>query len=56
MSVLGVDLRASAKKPSSIAILDPTSHLSELGGFHENSELIELAKDLQPDLVAIGAP
>ncbi len=56
MSVLGVDLRASRKKPSSIAILDPQSHLTELGSFYEDDELIKLVDDLQPDLVAIGAP
>ena len=56
MSVLGVDLRASRKKPSSIAILDPQSHLSELGSFYEDRELIELVDDISPNLVAIGAP
>ena len=56
MSVLGVDLRASRKKPSSIAILDPQSHLTELSSFYEDDELIKLAHDIQPDLVAIGAP
>ena len=56
MSVLGIDLRASRKKPSSIAILDPQSHLTELGSFYEDDELIKLVDDLQPDLVAIGAP
>ena len=56
MSVLGVDLRASRKKPSSIAILDPQSHLTELSSFYEDDELIKLVHDIQPDLVAIGAP
>ena len=56
MSVLGVELRASRKKPSSIAILDPQSHLTELSSFYEDDELIKLVHDIQPDLVAIGAP
>ena len=56
MSVLGVDLRASSKKPSSFAVLDTQSHLTELSSFYEDSELIKLVDDLQPDLVAIGAP
>ena len=56
MSVLGVDLRASSKKPSSFAVLDTQSHLTELSSFYEDSELIKLVNDLQPDLVAIGAP
>ena len=56
MSVLGIDLRASRKKPSSIAILDYHSHLCELASFYEDNELIKLVDDLRPDLVAIGAP
>ena len=56
MSVLGVDLRASRKKPSSVAILDSHSHLTELGSFYEDIELMKLVDDLRPDLVSIGAP
>lgn len=56
MSVLGVDLRASRKKPSSIAILDTESHLSELDSFYEDTELFKLVDDVRPDVVAIGAP
>ena len=56
MSVLGVDLRASRKKSSSVAILDSKSHLTELGGFYVDIELMKLVDDLRPDLVAIGAP
>ena len=56
MSVLGVDLRASKKKPSSIAILDSESHLTQLGSFLEDDELIKLAQEVQPKVVAIGAP
>ena len=56
MSVLGVDLRASSKKPSSIAVLDTQSHLTELSSFYEDSELTKLVDELQPELVAIGAP
>ena len=56
MSVLGVDLRASRKKPSAVAILDSESHLTELCSFHEDNELIELAAKVQPYCIAIGAP
>ena len=56
MAVLGVDLRASRKKPSSVAILDSHSHLTELGSFYEDIELMKLVDDLRPGLVAIGAP
>ena len=56
MAVLGVDLRASNKKPSSIAILDSESHLAQLGSFLEDEELIKLVNDVKPSLVSIGAP
>ena len=56
MSVLGVDLRASKKKPSSIAILDQQSHLSQLGSFLEDDDLVKLVNEVQPNIVAIGAP
>ena len=50
MAVLGVDLRASRKKPSSIAILDSQSHLTELASFFEDSELIRLVNDINPNI------
>ncbi|HAA96128.1 MAG TPA: hypothetical protein DCE26_10645 [Dehalococcoidia bacterium] len=56
MSVLGVDLRASNKKPSAAAILDSDSRLTWLGSFHEDIELAKMVKQERPDLVAIGAP
>ena len=56
MSVLGIDLRASHKKPSSVAILDPQAHLSELTHFYEDHELTELVDRVRPGLIAIGAP
>jgi len=56
MSILGIDLRASKKKPSSVAILDSDSHLTQLGSCYEDSELTDLVDQVQPDLIAIGAP
>jgi predicted nuclease with RNAse H fold len=56
MSALGIDLRASSKNPSAIAILDSQSNLVDLGSFHEDDELTQLAAKIQPDLIAIGAP
>ena len=56
MAVLGVDLRASLKKRSSIAVLDSQSHLTELSSFFEDNELIKVVNDINPDVVAIGAP
>ena len=56
MSVLGIDLRASSKKPSAVAILDSGSHLTALGSCYEDGELTELVGKVRPDLIAIGAP
>lgn len=56
MSILGIDLRASHKKPSAVAILDSESHLTELGSCYEDSELTDLVRQVGPDLIAIGAP
>ncbi len=56
MAVLGIDLRASLKKPSAVAILDSQSHLSELRSCYLDSELTDLVEEVQPDIIAIGAP
>ena len=53
MAVLGIDLRASRKKPSSIAILDSQSHLTELASFFEDNELIKVVNDINPDVVCL---
>ena len=56
MSILGIDLRASNKKPSSVAILDSESHLTRLGSCYDDSELTDLVDNVRPDVIAIGAP
>lgn len=56
MSVLGIDLRASHKKPSAVAIVDSQSHLTELESFREDCEFTDLMGKVRPDLIAIGAP
>ena len=56
MSVLGIDLRASLKKPSAVAILDSMSHLMELRSCYADNELIDLVDVVRPDIIAIGAP
>ncbi len=56
MAVLGIDLRASLKKPSAVAILDSQYHLTELRSCYSDSELTDLVKEVQPDIIAIGAP
>ena len=44
MSVLGVDLRASNKKPSPVAVLDPDFQLTQLVSFYEDIELAALGE------------
>ena len=56
MSILGIGLRASNKKPSSVAVLDADSRLTSLGCFYGDIELTRLVKQLRPGLVAIGSP
>jgi predicted nuclease with RNAse H fold len=56
MSILGIHLRASCKKPSGVAILDSRRHLTELKSCYEDSELTDLVGTVRPDLIAIGAP
>lgn len=56
MSVLGIDLSASSKKPSFHALLDGNSRLSHLGKFSSYDELLELLEIHNPSLIAIDAP
>ena len=56
MPILGIDLRASRKKPSAVAILDSKSHLTGLRSCYEDSDLTDLVREVRPDLIAIGAP
>ncbi len=56
MVVLGVDLRASPKRPSTVVALDEQSSVSFLSAFNEDEELAEIAQSQQPELIAIGAP
>ena len=56
MLVLGVDLRASMRRPSSVVALDSRPSVALLDSFGSNNELLELAGTVRPDLIAIGAP
>ena len=56
MSVLGIDLSASSKKPSFHALLDGNSKLTHLGKFSEYDELLGFLEVHKPSLIAIDAP
>ena len=54
--VLGVDLRASPKRPSTVVALNDHSSLSYVGSFLGDEELAQVAQALKPQLISIGAP
>ncbi len=56
MSVLGIDLSASQKRASALALLDGQTTLHELGSFSTSDELFEYLDVHKPSLVAIDAP
>ena len=56
MSVLGIDLSASSKKPSTYLVLDEEGAVGGLGSFKATEELLAILEQLGPSLVAIGAP
>jgi len=56
MVVLGVGLRASSKRPSTVVALDQDSSILRMESFGEDDELAELAQEQKPELISIGAP
>ena len=56
MLVLGVDLRASHKRPSVIVGLESGPNVTRLGHFDTDAEFIQIASMVRPDVIAIGAP
>ena len=54
--ILGVDLRASPKRASTVAALGDKSEVAFMNAFAEDAELAQIAQSHQPDLIAIGAP
>ncbi len=56
MVVLGVDLRASSKRASTVVALDQQSAVAFMDSFSEDDELAQIAMTHQPQLIAIGAP
>ena len=56
MVVLGIGLRASSKRLSTLVELDGDSSIVRMETFGEDDELIEIAQDQKPELISIGAP
>ena len=54
--ILGVDLRASAKKRSTVVALDGDSNVLFFSNFDTDTQMQEMAQSCQPDLIAFGAP
>lgn len=56
MVILGVDLRASAKRSSTVVALDGDSNVIFFDSFDHDPELHTMVESCSPDLIAIGAP
>ena len=56
MVILGVDLRASSSRPSTVVALDYQSTIGFMNSFGDDDELAEMAMSYQPELITIGAP
>ena len=56
MVILGVDLRASSKRPSTVVALDSDSKVVFFKVFNTDVELHEMVGSCNPELIAIGAP
>ena len=56
MTVLGVDLSASPKRPSYYALLDGGAQIEKLDHFRTSDELISFLEIHKPSIVAIDAP
>ena len=56
MVMVGVDLRASAKRPSPVVVLDDNAQTLFFGAIGPDAELLDLVDAHRPQLIAIGAP
>ncbi len=56
MVILGVDLRASANRTSTVVALDCQSRVAFLDKFCDDDEFVQMAQTHQPKLITIGAP
>ena len=56
MLVLGVNLRASPKHPSVVVGLDCRSQVVLADSFSDDEELVGIAQEYKPRLIAVGSP
>ena len=56
MVIVGVDLRASAKRPSPVVVLDDNAQMVFFGTFGQDAEFLDLVEAHRPQFIAIGAP
>jgi predicted nuclease with RNAse H fold len=56
MNMLGIDLRSSDKLPSTWAVVKEDSLVNNISNFRTDDDLLQLAEEYQPSLIAIGAP
>ena len=56
MMVLGVNLRASPKRPSIVVGLDCQSQIVLTERFSDDDELVGIAQEYMPRLIAVGTP
>ena len=52
----GLDLRASAKRPSPVVVLDDNAPMVYFGAIEQDSEFLDLVEAHLPQFIAIGAP
>ena len=56
MVMVGLDLRASAKRPSPVVVLDDNAQVVFFGAIGQDAELLDLVEAHRTQLIAIGAP
>ena len=56
MVLLGLALRASANRPSTVAVLDNEASVTSLGSYHTDGDLVRVVEAYKPEIVAVGAP
>ena len=56
MIVLGVNLKTSPKRPSFVVGLDCRSQVVLTSGFSDDDELVGIAQEYKPTLIAVGTP
>ena len=56
MVILGIDLRASSKRLSTVVGLAPESSFAFIDNFSEDDDLVQMSESRRPDLIVIGAP